>query len=50
MVPRVVLYFSDGVEMDLHGLGIIYYLNPSQVCLPFVGNIDDFVASVIEGM
>ena len=47
MVPRVVLYFSDGVEMDLHGLGIIYYLNPSQVCLAFAGNIDDSVVSVI---
>lgn len=41
LVPKMVLYFSGGVEMDLAPQGILYALKPSQVCLAFTGNSDD---------
>ena len=40
-VPKMVLYFSGGVEMDLIPQGILYAVKASKVCLAFTGNSDD---------
>ncbi|CBI21175.3 unnamed protein product, partial [Vitis vinifera] len=46
-VPKIILYFSGGAEMDLAPEGIIYVLKVSQVCLAFAGNSDDDEVAII---
>ncbi|KAJ6373267.1 hypothetical protein OIU76_027574 [Salix suchowensis] len=37
-VPKIVFFFSSGIEVDIDATGILYGSSISQVCLAFAGN------------
>ncbi|XP_050218267.1 aspartyl protease family protein At5g10770-like [Mercurialis annua] len=39
-VPKIGLYFSGNVHIDIDQTGIFYVNDPTQVCLAFAGNSD----------
>ncbi|WCJ30443.1 Eukaryotic aspartyl protease family protein [Euphorbia peplus] len=46
-VPKIGLFFSGGVEVDIDATGILYVNDPTQVCLAFAGNGDASDVAII---
>ncbi|GLT85201.1 hypothetical protein SLE2022_033970 [Rubroshorea leprosula] len=40
-VPRISIFFSGGVQVDINISGVFFAADVSQVCLAFAGNSDD---------